>query len=124
MPDSPVQRFLRRPMIDGQLHADLRDLDIAHDPVAAHVQKLRIAFLGLRKSLPGKGFPREAQQRLVVGDGLFFLRDQLIGVQLLHRLVVARFHHAAVFLPGDVADKRVQRDAQGKKSAEQAKGPN
>ena len=54
VPDTLIQRFLGGAVVYGQLHADLRNLDVTHDPVTAHIQKTPVAFLSFRQRFTGE----------------------------------------------------------------------
>ena len=110
--DALIQRFLGGAVVYGQLHADLRNLDVAHDPVAAYIQKTPVALLGFRQRFTGKRVFGSALQGSVVQDSLFLLCDQFHGVQLFHGLIVTGLDNAPVLFANDIAHKRIQRDAQ------------
>ena len=58
MPDAMLEDLLRGAVVDGQLHADLFNGDVAHNAGAGHIQR---AFVG------GKAL-REIQRIRVCGD--------------------------------------------------------
>ena len=119
MPHAPIQSLLRSAVVDGQVHTDLRDFNVAHDPVAPHIQQAVIALAGLLQRLLGECFRGAGQERFVVGHGRLFCRYDLAVIHLLHSLFIASFHKAAGLVGVGVAEERIERHSQSEHGGNQ-----
>ena len=65
MPDAMLEDLLRGAVVDGQPHADARDLDVAHNAAAIGIQQ---APVGVPRGQlpPGKGIPEGGTEVFIV----------------------------------------------------------
>ena len=115
MPDAHIQGFGLRAMIDGQIHPDHRDLNIAHDPIPCHVEQAVIVLSGLTDRFLGKGVAAlgTGNQGGIIGGSSCPGLQQLGVIDLVYDLLILGMDLGLMPLVIPIADQRVQGDAQG-----------
>ena len=115
MSNTHIQRFGLRSVIDGQIHPDHGDLNVAHDPIPCHVEQAVIVLSGLTDRLLGKGVAAlgTGNQCGIIGGSSCSGLQQLGIIDLIYDLLILGMDLGLVPLVIPIADQRVQGDAQG-----------
>ena len=113
MTEPGLQYLVGQAVVDGQPDADLGNLNIAHDAIARDVEQLPVFIVGRGIGLGAAEGIGEAQlQRLVVLPGGSFGLGIIFGRKLLHRFLVIAYQLVLPKLVPQIADRRVQQNAQ------------
>ena len=108
MPDAPFQRIILRAVVDGQIHADLGNLHIAHNAIPGKIELAVIVGRCSPQALLAVGFCCAGDKGTIVGIGKLLRLEKFAVVRLLHNLLIGGVNLGCVLLVNIITDNRIQ----------------